>query len=186
MVIIALVLGCLLIGVAAVPAYAEEVITVYNGAGTGSDTHYVDIDFYPIEKGKALSWFNEDSVEHRLAIFAPNGAIIAESGPIAVRGSFTYSFQEEGIYTFTAAGHPEVSGTVLVTDDIVTTTADYLASGVNVEVSWTPATPSIGDTAYVKTVFMNKDIGKNLEHVDHVLSIIDSDGRRSFRSLTRT
>jgi hypothetical protein len=43
--------------------------------------HYVDIDYYPIERGRTLTWFNEDFVEHRLHIFEPDGATIAESGP---------------------------------------------------------------------------------------------------------
>lgn len=173
-------LACFACMVAAAPAYAEEVVTIYNGAGTASDKHFVDIDFYPLEIDRTLTWFNEDFVEHRIAIFAQNGTIIAESDPIPIRGSFSYTFENGGTYTFRAAGYPSVSGTVLVTDDIVTMNADYLKNGIDVQMSWTPATPAIGDTMYIKTVFVNKETGKNQEHVDHVLSVTGSEGNEEF------
>ena len=172
--ILAIALAVLLVSSAR--AFAEELITIYNGAGTNSDKHFVDVKFYPIERGKKLTWFSEDYLDHWLTITDENGATVADSGPIGSRESFSISFNETGSYRFYSVTQPEVEGTVLVSDDIVTMTADYLENPVDVQMSWTPATPKIGETAYFKTIFIDKESRKNQEHVDYELSITDSGG----------
>jgi uncharacterized membrane protein len=49
-------------------AFAEEVITILPGAQDHSRPRFLDISFYPIEKGKELTWFNDDDISHRIII----------------------------------------------------------------------------------------------------------------------
>ena len=51
-------------------AFAEEVITILPGAQDQTRPRFLDITFYPIEKGKGLKWFNDDDVDHRIVINA--------------------------------------------------------------------------------------------------------------------
>jgi hypothetical protein len=80
-------------------AYAEKMIMIYSGAGTNSDKHYVNVNLYPIERRKTLTWFSEDYVDHWPTITAENDAVIADSGSIETRESFFLIFNETGSST---------------------------------------------------------------------------------------
>jgi ethanolamine utilization microcompartment shell protein EutL len=49
-------------------AFAQEVITILSGSTDKNRPRFLDITFYPIEKGKELTWFNDDDVEHSIVI----------------------------------------------------------------------------------------------------------------------
>ena len=49
-------------------AFAQEVITILPGSTDKNRSRFLDITFYPIEKGKEITWFNDDNVEHRIVI----------------------------------------------------------------------------------------------------------------------
>jgi hypothetical protein len=95
-------------------ASAEEVITILPGAQDHNRPRYLDITFYPIEKGKELTWFNDDDVGHRIIINSTeeeknninSTALLADSGNIKPESSYTYAFEEEGIYHFSSPTHP--------------------------------------------------------------------------------
>jgi plastocyanin len=60
----------------------------------------LDINFYLIETGKELTWFNDDT-SHRIIINAISEEInatilVADSGIIEPENSYTYTFEEEG------------------------------------------------------------------------------------------
>jgi hypothetical protein len=107
-------------------AFAEEVITILLGAQDHNRPRFLDITFYPIEKGKELTWFNDD-VSHRIIINSTteksnSTELVADSGVIKPEDSYTYIFEEEGTYCFSSPTHPWINGIVFVNDDISTVT----------------------------------------------------------------
>lgn len=158
------------------PVLAEEVITIYNGAGTNSKKHFIDIEAYPIKKGESLAWINDDYAAHWITISAENGTVIADSGPMGIRESFAFAFHESGTYSYYSVPHPEVRGVVIVTDDITTMTADLPNDDLQVRMSWTPSVPEVGQITHFKIIFVDRESGENQKHVDYTLSIFESDG----------
>jgi hypothetical protein len=66
----------------------------------------LDITFYPIETGKKLTWFNDD-ISHRLNVNATleesnTTILVADSGIIEPKNSYTYAFEDEGTYLFSS------------------------------------------------------------------------------------
>jgi hypothetical protein len=156
--------------------FGEDIITIYNGAGNRAAYHYVDVEIYPIEVGQPVTWYNDDYVEHQLVISAEDGSILGNSGPIDLRGSFSYEFNETGLFEYRSALYPAVKGKVLVSDDMVVMKSENLVSGLDLQISWTPANPSIGEETYIKSIFIDNESQKNQEHVDYSLSVTDSSG----------
>lgn len=88
-------------------AFAEEVITILPGAQDQNRPRFLDITFYPIEKGKELNWFNDDDISHRIAINMDNSTttLLADSGIIKPGDSYTHTFEDEGTYQFYSPTH---------------------------------------------------------------------------------
>jgi hypothetical protein len=111
-------------------AFAEEVITILPGAQDHNRPRFLDITFYPIEKGKELTWFNDDDVSHRIIINSTteksnSTELVADSGVIKPEDSYTYIFEEEGTYRFSSPTHPWINGNIIhrtyLTDNLVIT-----------------------------------------------------------------
>jgi hypothetical protein len=82
-------------------AFAKEVITILPGAHDHTRPRFLDITFYPIEKGKELTWFNDDDISHRIIINSTTegdnrSELLADSEIIRPEDSYTYTFEEEG------------------------------------------------------------------------------------------
>jgi hypothetical protein len=81
-------------------AFAEEVFTILPGAQDHNRPRFLDITFYPIDRGKELTWFNDDDVSHRIIINETtdknnNMELIADSGIIKPEDYYTYIFEDE-------------------------------------------------------------------------------------------
>jgi plastocyanin len=157
-------------------SFAEEVITILPGAQDHNMPRVLDITFYPIERGKELTWFNDDDISHRIIISATreeNNAtiLVADSGIIKPKDSYTYTFEEEGTYQFTSPTHPWIKGTVYVSNDISTVTQTDSENDIDVQLSWTPITPKVGQQTHFKIIFINKETEENQKHVDYRFSI---------------
>lgn len=128
-------------------AFAEEVITILPGAQDHSRPRFLDISFYPIEKGKELTWFNDDDISHRIIINSTiednKTALIADSETIKPEDSFTYMFEEEGTYRFSSPTYPWIKGTIFVSDDISTITQTDSENNIDVQLTWTPSLPKV-------------------------------------------
>jgi hypothetical protein len=164
-------------------AFAEEVITIPPGAQDHNRPRFLDITFYPIEIGKKLTWFNNDDISHRIIINATseeNNAtiLVADSGIIEPENSYAYTFEEEGTYLFSSPTYPWVKGTVFVSDDISTIIQTDSENDIDVQLSWTPITPKVGQQAYFKIIFINKGTEANQKHIDYRFSIQDPTGKR--------
>jgi plastocyanin len=157
-------------------AFGEDVITIYNGAGTRANDHFVDVQVYPVEAGHPVTWHNDDYVKHELVISSDEGLVLANSGPIALRGSFSYTFNETGLFEYRSALYPEVAGRVLVSDEMVVMNSEDVVPGLDMQISWTPASPSIGEETHIKNIFIDNKSQRNQEHVDYSLTLTDSAG----------
>jgi hypothetical protein len=164
-------------------AFAEEVITILPGAQDHNRPRFLDITFYPIEKGKELTWFNDDDISHRIVINATteennNTELVADSGIIKPEDSYTYTFEEDGTYQFSSLTHSWIKGTVFVNDDISTATQTDSENDIDVQLSWTPSSPKIGQQTHFKIIFINKEIEENQKRIDYRFSIQDGNGKK--------
>jgi hypothetical protein len=164
-------------------AFAKEVITILPGAQDHTRPRFLDITFYPIGKGQELTWFNDDGISHRIIInlVTQNNSteLVADSEIINPDNSFTYTFEEEGTYHFSSPNYPWIKGIVFVSDDdISTTTQTDSKNDIDVQLSWTPSSPKIGQETHFKIVFINKETEENQKHIDYRVSIQDSDGKK--------
>jgi hypothetical protein len=183
--IVLLFLSILIIGsfISIIPvAFAKEVITILPGAQDQNRPRFLDITFYPIEKGKELTWFNDDDISHRIIInlVTQNNSteLVADSEIIKPGDSFTYTFEEEGSYHFSSPNYPWIKGIVLVSDDILKATKADSKNDIDVQLSWTPSSPKVGQQTHFKIIFINKETEENQKHIDYKFSIRDSDGKK--------
>ncbi|HET9357675.1 MAG TPA: hypothetical protein VFN98_06260 [Nitrososphaeraceae archaeon] len=162
-------------------AFAEEVITILPGAQDHNRPRFLDITYYPIESGKELTWFNDDDVSHRIIIDkttdeSNNTELVADSGIIKPEDSYTYIFEDEGTYSFSSPTHSWIEGIVFVNDDISTVTQTDSENDIDVQLSWTPSSPKIGQQTHFKIIFINKETEENQKHIDYRFSIQGPDG----------
>jgi hypothetical protein len=165
------------------PVFAEEVITILPGAQDHNRPRFLDITFYPIETGKELTWFNDDDTSHRIIINATSEEsnatiLVADSGIIEPENSYTYTFEEEGTYLFSSHTYPWIKGTVLVSDDISTVTRTDSENDIDVQLSWTPIAPKVGQETHFKIIFISKETEENQKHIDYRFCIQDQTGKR--------
>jgi hypothetical protein len=163
--------------------FAEEIITILPGAQDNNRPRSLDITFYPIEKGKELTWFNDDDVSHRIIINATteesnSPELVADSGIIKPEDSYTYIFEEDGTYRFSSPTYPWIKGIVFVNDDISTVTQTDSENDIDVQLSWTPSSPKIGQQTHFKIIFLNKETEENQKHIDYRFSIQGPDGNK--------
>ena len=176
-----LLLLCILIFQTFIPvissAFAQEVITILPGSDKNRP-RFLDITFYPIEKGKELTWFNDDNVEHSIVINSitedNKTKLLTESEIIKQGDAFTYIFKDEGIYHFFSPAYPWIKGTIFVSNDISTVTKTDPKNDIDVQLSWTPSSPLPGQETHFKIIFINKETEENQKHIDYRFSIQDA------------
>ena len=121
----------------------------------------MDITYYPIEKGKELTWFNDDDVSHRMIINVTteesnSTELVADSGIIKPEDSYAHTFEDEGTYHFSSPTHPWIKGIVFVNDDISTATQTDSVNNIDVQLSLTPLSPKIGQQTHFKIIFIKQ------------------------------
>lgn len=172
--------------------FAEEVITILPGSIDENRYRFVDISFYPVEMGKEVTWYNGDTVNHRLIISSALGpvnftsvennlnsssVVVADSGIIEPNDSFTFTFDKEGTYVFYSPTYPWIKGTVFVTNDIATITETDSENDIDVQLSWTPSVPKIGEETQFKIIFIDRELDENQKHIDYKFSIDAPNGQ---------
>jgi hypothetical protein len=65
---------------------------------------------------------------------------------------------------------------VFVNDDISTVTQTDSENDIDVQLSWTPSSPKIGQQTHFKIIFINKETEENQKHIDYRFSIQGPDG----------
>ena len=81
--------------------------TVYAGTVSMQNSTFNPTELLIAETGTVL-WLNKDNMVH--TVTADNGAF--DSGDIPAGGSYTYTFNVRGLYTYKCKYHPEMYGSV--------------------------------------------------------------------------
>jgi hypothetical protein len=153
-------------------AYSENIITIIPCSSNHDNAKFFDMPFYFINKGQSIRWNNADDIDHRLIITnSSNDRLLSDSGIIKPNGSFSFKFNNMGVYHFSSPVYHWMQGNVFVTNNVSSITAANLKDNVEVQLSWTPSVPKAGEIAYFQIVFIDEKTGKNQPHVDYVFSI---------------
>ena len=88
------------------------------GATTTLEVTIADFAFTPsnlaVSVGDTVTWTNTDSVPHTVTQ-NPSGSGF-QSGTIASGESFSFTFEEVGEFTYFCEFHPNMTGTIVVTE----------------------------------------------------------------------
>jgi len=111
----------LLILIAAIAAGCAQQKLEEKASPTETEKAEVDIairdfsfepDSITIKAGTKVIWTNEDSVLH--TVTSEDG--IFDSGTLSKGETFSYIFEEAGIYKYTCSIHPSMKGEIIVTE----------------------------------------------------------------------
>jgi plastocyanin len=67
-----------------------------------------------VKKGTTVTWMNNDSTTH--TVTENDGQKGPDSGDLATGKSYSFTFESNGTFKYHCAIHPEMTGTVIVTD----------------------------------------------------------------------
>ncbi|MGC1927668.1 MAG: hypothetical protein WA667_01725 [Candidatus Nitrosopolaris sp.] len=162
-----------LILVTSIPAaYSDDVITIIPCSSNHNNPKFFDTPSYFIQKGQQVRWYNADDINHRIVITTSGGKeLLSDSGIIKSNGSFPFRFNNIGYYHFSSPIYTWMQGNVFVTNDISSVTLANLKNNVEVQLTWTPTVPKVGEIIHFKIIFIDKKTDKNQEHIDYVFSI---------------
>lgn len=165
--------------IAAIPAaYSENVITIIPCSSNHNNSRFFDMPFYFIQKGQQIRWYNADDIDHRLVITnSSKKGLLSDSGIIEANGSFSFRFNNIGVYHFLSPIYPWMRGNISVTNDMSSETIFNPKNNVGIQLSLTPSMPKAGDITHFGIIFVNKKTGKNQQHIDYVFSITNPENK---------
>lgn len=162
-------------------AYAEDVITIIPCSSSHNNPKFFDLTSDYVRKGQQVRWFNADDINHRIIISTPERKQVVDSGLIKPNGSFSFRFSDPGMYDFSSPMYPWMKGNVSVTDDLSSEIRTNPKNNVDVQLSWNPATPKVGQLTHFKIVFLHNNTSVNQPHIDYVFSIINSTNKTVYQ-----
>jgi plastocyanin len=146
-------------------AFAEDAITIIPCSSNHNNPRFFDNPSYYVQKGQQIRWHNADDINHRIVISTSDAkAVLSDSGIIKSNGSFPFKFNNIGIYHFSSPVYPWMQGNVSVTDNISSVTMTNTKNNVDVQLTWTPAIPRVGEITHFKIIFINRNTDKNQEN----------------------
>jgi plastocyanin len=162
--------------------YSEEVITIIPCSSNRNNQKFFDVPYYFISKGERIRWYNADDINHELSITNSSGGknII---GTVKANASFSLRFNSIGIYHFVSPIFPWIHGNVTVTNDVSSVTIANPKNNVNVQLSWTPSVPKVGELVHFKIIFINKKTGQNQQHVDYIFSLVNPQNQTIYQQV---
>jgi plastocyanin len=133
----------------------EEIITIVPGSSDSSRYRFFDITEYLISTGEEIKWYNADDVMHNIVVTTSDGkTIVTQSKDIKPKGSFSFTFDDEGEYLFKSSKYDWMKGKIIVTSDIKTIQKS-MTDDIDLYLSWTPSTINVGEKAYFKIIFVD-------------------------------
>jgi plastocyanin len=163
-------------------AYAQDVITIIPCSSDHNNPKFFDTTSDYVRKGQSIRWFNADDINHRIIISTSDGKeVVSDSGLIRPNGSFSFKFNNPGIYDFSSPIYPWMKGNVSVTDDLYSEIKGSAKNNVNVQLSWSPASPKVGQYTHFRIIFLNRSTQINQSHIDYVFSINNSTNKTVFQ-----
>jgi plastocyanin len=153
----------------------EETITIVPGSSDSSRYRFFDITEYPLNTGEEVKWYNADNIVHNIIVTSNDGDIIvAQSGNIKPKNSFSYKFDKPGEYFFKSANYNWMKGKVIVTNNIKTVKKN-MNNDIEAYLSWIPPSHTqINKNTIFKIIFVDKKSEKNQEHIDYSFIIRNS------------
>ncbi|HEX5395430.1 MAG TPA: cupredoxin family copper-binding protein [Candidatus Saccharimonadales bacterium] len=88
------------------PASTANKVTISNFSFSPSDIS--------VKKGTTVTWTNSDSVQHTVTVDSGNDG--PKSQPLSNGQSYSFTFNDEGTFNYHCSFHPEMHGTVTVTE----------------------------------------------------------------------
>ena len=106
-------------------AVPEEVAAQLNAdTDVGEDTFDVDIVNFQhqsitVEVGTTVKWTNQDQIPHTVTSGAPGGQTdLFDTSNLGNQGTFSFTFDQEGEFTYFCRIHPTMTATVTVVSDL--------------------------------------------------------------------
>jgi plastocyanin len=157
-------------------AYAEDVITIIPCSSDRNNSKFFDLTSDYVRKGQQVRWFNSDDINHRIIISTSDNKkqVVSDSGLIKPNSSFSFKFNNPGMYDFSSPIYPWMKGNISVTNDLSSEIKTNPKNNVSVQLSWSPATPKVGQLTHFKIVFLHNNTTINQPHVDYVFSLVNS------------
>lgn len=113
-IVVAVILAVLVLAAACGSSAGTTTTGLGTNGGSGAQVVLKNLAFDPvsvtIKAGGSVTWANQDSVNH--TVVGDNGEF--QSGNLSNGGSFTFTFDEAGSYTYHCGVHPAMKGTVVV------------------------------------------------------------------------
>ncbi|MGH9985602.1 MAG: hypothetical protein ACRD8W_16790 [Nitrososphaeraceae archaeon] len=184
-------------------AFAEQKITILPDAHSNTAVRFIDVEDYFIPVGKALTWFNDDFVDHKLSLTNENNSTLIASLDLKSNKSVDYTFKEPGKYYYSSKEYPKIQGSVgvLDRDDILVENITGLSNNVDVQLAWTPSEILLNQVDPVSNhggdhnidkarhtgsvdfmiTFIDNKTGINQEHIDYKFTINNELGNEIFR-----
>jgi plastocyanin len=182
-------------------ALAEQKITIIPDAHSNTAVRFIDLVDYFIPVGEALTWFNDDFVNHKLSLTNEDNSALIAGLDLKTNGSIIYTFKEPGKYYYSSKEYIQGSVKVLDRDDIQMENVTGLRKNVDVQLAWTPSeillnqgdrvsdhgddnninkANHMGSVDFMITFIDNKT-GVNQEHIDYEYTINDELGNEVFK-----
>jgi len=153
---------------------SSEVISILLGASDERYTTFFEPRFQLIEKGQSIVWSNPDGKSHQLLITKEGEKNPTFETQLLHPGqNQSFAFQEPGMYHVKCSVYPWMKGDFFVADQLNTMVYTNTTE-LNIEMSWYPLIPNMGETTYFKINFLDKNNGRLQEHVDYQFAINDS------------
>lgn len=98
------------------PTETAEPVPTLSPSGI-ADIRDSTLPSFSIPRGTTVTWINRDAIAHTTTSGAngvPNGGW--DSGPLGQDAMFSYTFMAAGTFTYTCTIHPDMNGTVTVTE----------------------------------------------------------------------
>lgn len=163
-------------------AYAEDVITIIPCSSDHNNPKFFDLTSDYVRKGQQVRWSNADDINHRIIISTADGKqVISDSGLIKPNSSFSFQFNNPGKFNFSSPIYPWMKGNVSVTDDLSSEIRTNPKNNIDVQLSWSPAAPKVGQLTHFRIVFLHNNTSINQPHVDYVFSLVNSTNKTVYQ-----
>lgn len=161
-------------------AGGEEVITIIPGSSDENRYRFFDITFFPIDIKKEFRFYNADTIPHQLVITKQDDQSFQDKSDIIdPKKSYSIKLDKNGIYDFQSPQYSWMKGQIFVNDNVITKTKKL--DTMNVQLTWIENNLQ-KDKYQFKILFTEKNSNENLEHVDYIFTIRNSEGKNVHQS----
>jgi plastocyanin len=155
-------------------AHAEDVIFIVPGSSNPASVLRFDPPLQIIEKGQSIVFVNPDGVDHHLVVKSGDNKEEFDTGVLSMNNFVSHTFSENGEYSFECRIYPHMKGEIRVTDDIATFFKTIDNQNIDVQLTQSPANPDVNEEIFYKLTFIDRETGRNHQHIDFTLTFNDT------------